>query len=127
MPISIHAYTSILDEDIRNQLERLYNSSPEFTNGQTAVVQLEQALSQYTLLYTAEFNTRLIGAIWSTGAGEERLLHNIVVHPANRGRGVADRLMAEVCRLEELQHVQHFQPGCGAIRHYLKRLGKLAH
>jgi ribosomal protein S18 acetylase RimI-like enzyme len=28
-------------------------------------------------------------------------LEYIVVHPANRGRGVAERLVEEVCRMEE--------------------------
>lgn len=125
MPITVHAYTSIDEEDIRNQLERLYSSSPEFPNGATAIVQLQQALAQYTLLYTAEFNSRIIGAIWCIGTGDERKLQYIVVHPANRGRGVAERLISEVCRMEEEKNVQHFIPGCMAIRRNLVRLGKI--
>ncbi len=38
-------------------------------------------------------------------------LEYIVVHPANRGRGVADRLVSEVCRMEEAKGVQHFRAG----------------
>ncbi|MHA3052366.1 GNAT family N-acetyltransferase [Acinetobacter sp. ANC 4640] len=125
MPITVHAYTSIADEDIRNQLERLYDTSPEFSDGQDAVDQLEHNLAQYTLLYTAEFNTRIIGAIWCTGSGDERTLQYIVVHPANRGRGVAERLVAEACRMEQDKQVEHFIPGCGAIHRCLAHLGKL--
>ncbi|WP_111893819.1 GNAT family N-acetyltransferase [Acinetobacter sp. MB5] len=125
MPITVHAYTSIPNEDIRNQLERLYDTSPEFSDGQDAMKQLEQDLTQYTLLYTAEFNSRIIGALWSTGQDEERILQNIVIHPANRGRGVAERLVAEVCRMEEAKQVHKFIAGCGAIYRCLVHLGKL--
>ena len=85
MPITVHATTSIQKTEVREQLERLYDTSPEFSDGDDAIEQLEQNLSQYTLLYTAEFNTKIIGAIWVTGQGESRTLENIVVHPANRG------------------------------------------
>ena len=63
MPITVHAYTSLEKEELRSQLERLYDTSPEFGDGHDAVEQLEQNLAQYTLLYTAEFNTKVIGAI----------------------------------------------------------------
>ena len=78
MPITVHAYTSLENDEVRSQLERLYDTSPEFGDGQDAVEQLEQHLNQYTLLYTAEFNTKLIGAIWCTGQGESRTLEYIV-------------------------------------------------
>ena len=45
MPITVHAYTSLPNEDIRNQLERLYDTSPEFSDGQDAIDQLEHNLS----------------------------------------------------------------------------------
>ena len=125
MPITVHAYTSLENDEVRSQLERLYDTSPEFGDGQDAVEQLEQHLNQYTLLYTAEFNTKLIGALWCTGQGESRTLEYIVVHPANRGRGVAERLVSEVCRMEEAKGVNQFEPGCGAIHRCLAHLDKL--
>ena len=51
MPITVHAYTSIDEEKIRDQLERLYSSSPEFPDGATAIAQLQQALAVYITLY----------------------------------------------------------------------------
>ena len=54
-----------------------------------------------------------------------RSLENIVVHPANRGRGVAERLVEEVCRIEEEKGVKNFEPGCGAIHRCLAHLGKI--
>ncbi|WP_180028780.1 GNAT family N-acetyltransferase [Acinetobacter sp. YH16032] len=125
MPITVHAITSLDNVEVREQLERLYDTSPEFSDGQDAIEQLEQNLTQYTLLYTAEFNTKIIGAIWSTGQGESRMLENIVVHPANRGRGVAERLVSEACRMEEEKGVNHFEPGCGAIHRCLSSLEKI--
>ena len=125
MPITVHAYTSLENKDIRSQLERLYETSPEFGDGSDAIEQLEQNLAQYTLVYTAEFNTKVIGAIWCTGQGESKTLEYIVVHPANRGRGVAERLVEETCRLEEELGVKTFEPGCGAIHRCLANLEKI--
>ena len=125
MPITVHAKTSLENQEVRDQLERLYDTSPEFGDGKDAVEQLEQNLAQYTLLYTAEFNTKIIGALWCTGQGESKVLENIVVHPANRGRGVAERLVEEVCRIEEEKGVKVFEPGCGAIHRCLAHLGKV--
>lgn len=125
MPITVHAYTSLEKEELHSQLERLYDTSPEFGDGHDAVEQLEQNLAQYTLLYTAEFNTKVIGAIWCSGQGENKTLEYIVVHPANRGRGVAERLVEEVCRMEEAKGVKVFEPGCGAIHRCLEHIGKI--
>ena len=125
MPITVHAKTSLENQEVRDQLEHLYDTSPEFGDGKDAVEQLEQNLAQYTLLYTAEFNTKIIGALWCSGQGESKVLENIVVHPANRGRGVAERLVEEVCRMEEEKGVKIFEPGCGAIHRCLAHLGKV--
>lgn len=73
MPITVHAYTSLENDEMRSQLERLYDTSPEFADGKDAIEQLEQNLAQYTLVYTAEFNTKLIGAIWCSGQGKQNL------------------------------------------------------
>lgn len=125
MPITVHAKTSLNTVEVRDQLERLYDTSPEFGDGKDAIEQLEQNLAKYTLLYTAEFNTKIIAALWCSGQGESKLLENIVVHPANRGRGVAERLVEEVCRMEEEKGVKAFEPGCGAIHRCLAHLGKI--
>ena len=52
MPITVHAYSSLDNSEIRDQLERLYDTSPEFGDGHDAIEQLEQDLQQYTTLYT---------------------------------------------------------------------------
>jgi GNAT superfamily N-acetyltransferase len=131
MPLTFHAYETLSD-DLRDQLENLYNISPEFADGTQAVEALDKALAtsaqSYTTnfhakLYTAEFNDKVIGAIWVTGRGSERLLQYIVVHYANRGRGVADQLVRAVTEQEQALGVTTFEPGCGAIHRALAHLG----
>ena len=45
MPITVHAYTSLENDEVRSQLERLYDTSPEFSDGADAMEQLEQNLT----------------------------------------------------------------------------------
>ena len=125
MPILVQAVSDLRDAMTRNQVERLYETSPEFGDGQDAIDQLDQELTKDTLLYIAVFNEKAIGAIWCTGKESTKLLQYIVIHPANRGRGVSDRLISEVCRMEEEKGALHFKPGCGAIHRSLVRLEKL--
>ncbi|WOE31038.1 MULTISPECIES: GNAT family N-acetyltransferase [unclassified Acinetobacter] len=122
MPITVHPQTSVKNDDVRQQLQRLYDTSPEFEDGKHALEQLEQQLNQYTVLYTAEFNCKIIGAIWCRGQGDSKHLEHLVIHPANRGRGVAQRLIAELYRLEQAQGIKTFQPGCVAIQRCLAQI-----
>lgn len=129
MPITIHAYTALAGQplpDLRAQVARVYETSPEFADGQDAVAKLDIALAEGDLLYTAEFNDKVIAAIWSRGVEDSRLLQFIVVHPANRGRGVAEQLVEQACNAEAAKGVKHFQPGCGAIHRMLAHLERLA-
>lgn len=131
MPLTFHVHET-LNDDLRDQLENLYNISPEFADGQHAVEALEKAFAMsaqaYTTnfhakLYTAEFNDKIIAAVWVTGRGSERLLQYIVVHYANRGRGLADQLVRTVTEQEQQLGIRSFQPGCGAIHRALAHLG----
>lgn len=124
MPVIVHSLNQIADENIKSQIIKIYQHTHEFTDGEQAYQVLEQAVEQDTQFYVAIFNDKIIASIWSTGTGDSRLLKHIVVHPANRGRGIAERLISEVCRLEEEKGVQHFQPYCPAIRKALIKLGK---
>ncbi|KAA8733128.1 PanM family protein [Acinetobacter qingfengensis] len=126
MPIQVQAVTDVKNAVIRNQIERLYENSPEFADGQQAIVQLEQALKEDTVLYVAIFNDKIIGAVWCQRTDQSSLLDYVVVHPANRDRGVAERLVTELCHFEEIQGVTQFQPGCGVIHRCLQNIGKLS-
>jgi GNAT superfamily N-acetyltransferase len=125
MPVTVHAYATLTDDHLRKQIERIYETSPEFADGEDAVAQLDISLARGDVLYTAEFNDKVIGAIWSRGDGDERLLQYVVVHPSNRGRGVAEQLLEEACKLEAEKGVKHFRPGCGAIHRMLAHLDRL--
>lgn len=125
MPITVHAYSELHDENLRAQLVKLYETSPEFADGEHAMLQLADAMQTGSLIYTAEFNQKVIGAVWVSGEGHSRLVHYVVVHPANRGRGVAERLIEGVCEMEEKNGVTEFKPGCGAIHRCLSHLDKL--
>ncbi|XID74766.1 acetyl-CoA sensor PanZ family protein [Alkanindiges sp. WGS2144] len=125
MPITVHAHVDLQDENLRDQLKKLYDTSPEFGDGEDAVEQLQDAMQQGSLIYTAEFNQKVIGAVWVSGEGQSRLVHYVVVHPSNRGRGVAERLIEGVCQAEEQKGVSEFKPGCGAIHRCLSHLGKI--
>ena len=125
MPITVHHYNQLTSDTICDQLTRLYDTSPEFGDGQDAIEQLEAALQKDSLVYTAEFNEKIIAAVWCSGVDNTRLIHYVVVHPSNRGRGVAERLIAEVCEQEEAKGATTFKPGCGAIHRCLAHLGKI--
>lgn len=119
MPVIVSAEQQ-LNTELSQHLAKLYDSSPEFSNGEAAIVKANQILANQGLLYVGWFNNRPVAAIMASGAANNRLLHNIVVHPANRGRGIADRLMAETCRLEREKGTSHFVAGCTAIARLLR-------
>ena len=119
MPVSVTAEKS-LSPELSAGLSKLYASSPEFASGQEAVEEAERVLATGGLVYVGWFNGKAVSAIMAWGPDNSRTLRWIVVHPANRGRGIADRLVGEVCRLEREQGRAHFVPGCTAIARLLK-------
>ena len=123
MPFTV-TQAATLDQENRQRLQALYDHSPEFASGADAMQQLQQALAAGDRLYIGWFNDKPIAALWSRQQpdGHDRLLQYIVVHPANRGRGIAEQLMSQVMLQERTLGVQAFQPGCGAIRRLLTRL-----
>lgn len=123
MPLIVRRHDS-LDTETAERLVALYDHSPEFGSGEAALTQLQTALGQGTYLYIGWFNDKPIAAIWSqpTDQANARLLRYIVVHPANRGRGIADQLVAQAVAQDKTGGIAQFSPGCGAIRKLLTRL-----
>ena len=97
MPVIVSAEKKIHPE-LAQSLTKLYDSSPEFSDGIEAIDKANDILSRDGVLYVGWFNGKAVSAIMASGTATQRLLHNIVVHPATRGRGIADRLMSETCR-----------------------------
>lgn len=122
MPVLIEAMPTLHDEFAQQQLKKIYDASLEFSDGEQALTLLKSALEQNTTLYVAIFNQRITGAIWVVHHADTRLLKHIAIHPANRGRGISERLVSEVCRLEREQGAVTFEAGCGAIAHILQKL-----
>lgn len=122
MPVSIHAHTSLENLEIERQLQRLYAMSTEFKQGDDAITELKMTLGQGTTLYTAEFNTKVIAAMWVSVLDNHILFHHIVVHTANRGRGIAARLIEAVYELENLTTPNQITTNCPTIAHCLKNI-----
>lgn len=127
MPLTILAHQQIDRPELSEQIAHLYDTSPEFADGHDALQRLNQALAAGDTLYLAMFNEKPIGAIWArlTDQPDTRLMQYIVVHPANRGRGIAEELVRQGCAAEEAKGAQHFKPGCGAIHRLLTRQNRL--
>jgi len=119
MPVIVTAETS-LSPELRAGLSKLYASSPEFADGDEAVAEAERVLGAGGVVYAGWFNGKAVSSIMAWGPDDNRTLRWIVVHPANRGRGIAERLVSESCRLEREQGRSHFVPGCTAIARLLK-------
>ncbi|PTQ88859.1 GNAT family N-acetyltransferase [Agitococcus lubricus] len=119
MPVIVTAESQIKTE-WQQSIIKLYDSSPEFGQGVEAIDKVEQITRQDGLLYLGWFNSKPVAAIMASGLANSRLLHNIVVHPANRGRGIADRLVSEVCRLERERGSTQLVAGCTAIARLLR-------
>jgi GNAT superfamily N-acetyltransferase len=100
MPVVVESAPTPLSPALLAELERIYADSPEFASGAAAAGVLQDAVAAGDCLYLAVFNARHIGAVLVRGEGETRHLRYLCVHVATRGRGVAERLVAEVRRLE---------------------------
>lgn len=100
MPVSVVRENAPLPEPLADELHRIYADSPDFASPEAAVAVLHDAVAHGDSLYTGLFNGRHIAAVLVRGKGETRHLRYLGVHPATRGRGVAERLISEVRRLE---------------------------
>lgn len=124
MPITVHTYASLEKEEIYSQIERLYVVSPEYENESQAISMLIQHLNKGAVLYVAMFNDKIIGSVLAMGASHERILDQLVVHPANRGRGIARRLIEEVDKIENEHGVQKIVSTCPVIEKLLQECAK---
>lgn len=112
---------SINDPELKLRVEKLYDHTHEFASGAEAVAFFEQAFKKGQLLYLGMFNDKPIAAIgcFDDGQTDSKRLQYIVVHPANRGRGIAPKFVKQVTDIERKKGVTSFVPGCGAIHRIL--------
>ena len=85
------------DPELKLRVEKLYDSSPEFATGRDAVAFFEKAFAKGDILYLGMFNEKPIAAMgcFNEGIESSRLLQYIVLHPANRGRGLAPKFVKQ--------------------------------
>ena len=100
MPVTVAVAPVPLDAALQSSLRRVYADYPGFASPEAAVAALAEAANAGDTLYTAVFNARVIAAALTHGAGDARHMRYLCVHAASRGRGVAERLVAEIHRLE---------------------------
>jgi GNAT superfamily N-acetyltransferase len=100
MPVAVEIASAPLPEDTAAELARIFEGSPDFASPEAAVAVMRDAVASGDTLYTGVFNNRHIAAVLVRGEGDTRHLRYLTVHPATRGRGVAERLVNEVRRLE---------------------------
>jgi len=104
MPLMVESFRFALPDELKTQLVKVYKDSPEFASGESALEVLAEALGGHdSVLYAGVFNDRHICSVLAQGDGPHRQLRYLCVHPANRGRGIARRLIDEVRRLEAEQ------------------------
>lgn len=111
------------DNELKTRLTKLYDNTHEFADGEAAVAFFAQQFAQGNLLYVGMFNDKPIAAIgcFDDGQTNSRRLQYIIVHPENRGRGIAAKLIKQVCDAEIKKGVTSFVPGCPAIHKVLAR------
>lgn len=100
MPVLVEALCSPISESVQDELQRVYIDSPAFDTPEEAIDTISQALASGDTLYVGIFNSRLVAAVLVGNGEDARQMRYLNVHPATRGRGVAERLIAEVRRLE---------------------------
>jgi len=103
MPVLVTVAAPPLSPQIAADLGKVYADSPEFSSAAAGVRVLADALSDGDTLYLGVFNGHYIAAVLVRGETETRHMRYLCVHQATRGRGVAERLVEEVRRLE-LEH-----------------------
>lgn len=111
------------DPLLKTRLEQLYATSPDFASGDGALAVIQKYFGKGGKLYVGMFNDRPIAALLVTddGIDGQRRLQNIVVHTANRGRGIAAKLVKQVTDLERKQGIHHFVGNDSVIQRILNR------
>lgn len=106
MPVAVEVASSPLSPALENDLARIYADYPGFASAAAAMGVLRDAVATGDTLYTGLFNAHHIAAVLVRGEGEVRHMRYLCVHGATRGRGVAERLVAEMRRLEMARGTQ---------------------
>lgn len=100
MPILVEVTQNPLSDQQLHEIANTYQNNPYCRTGEDAAKQLQHATEQGHSVYLGIFNSKIVAAVSVSGDFPARSMHYLQVHPATRGRGVAERLIAEVRRYE---------------------------
>lgn len=100
MPVEVREIRKSLPDEVAESLQKVYVDCPGTTSADDALGRIRAGLERGDRFYAGLFNGKWIAGVLVLGQGEERFLRYLAVHPATRGRGVAERLLGEVRRLE---------------------------
>ncbi len=100
MPVEIQEFRRVLPDDVQEQLHKVYIDMPASKDADDVIANVERALQAGGRYYAGLFNGRWICGVLVSGDQQERSMSYLAVHPATRGRGVAERLVDEVRALE---------------------------
>jgi ribosomal protein S18 acetylase RimI-like enzyme len=106
MPVLVSVAASPLTPQVMADMEKVYADSPEFASGAAAAQVLAEATQAGETLYLGVFNGHNISSVLVRGENDSRHMRFLCVHHATRGRGVAERLVAEVRRIEQERGVR---------------------
>ncbi len=107
MPVEIQEFHKNLPESVAIQLVGVYVDSPEVVQAEQVLEQIRQGLAAGDRYYAGYFNGHYICGVLIHDEVDHRSMRFLAVHPATRGRGVAERLVDEVRRLETLLKPGH--------------------
>lgn len=104
----------IANPELQTRIIKLYDQSPEFESGEQAIQLFERCFRQGSSLYVGIFNDKPIACIgcFDDGQMNVRRLQHIVVHPANRGRGIGAKLIKQVIDSERKKGICQFVSDC---------------
>ncbi len=132
MPVEVEVYQKELPPAIAEDLRRIYIDTPGYADAQTVLADLQKRLSERgDRYYAGRFNGHWICGALVGDQGEDRVMRYLAVHPATRGRGVAERLVEEI-RQQELERgagylVTGFPVDDAALAAILRAMGFIAH
>ncbi len=102
MPVEIEVYQKELPAEIVEDLQRIYIDTPGYADAQLVLDDLQSRLAQGDRYYAGRFNGHYICGALVSSEGSDRRMRYLAVHPATRGRGVAERLV-DAIRQQELE------------------------
>lgn len=98
MPVIVEPRYDIAD--IEADLRRVYEDFPGAT-ADDCLARIRDALANREVFYAGIFNGRPIAGALVSGPADARRISLIAVRALTRGRGVAQRLVDEIARLEQ--------------------------